>query len=93
MSDGGKGSKPRPFSISQEEYADRFDAIFGKKKMTTFTTEDRIKAEEKLELVKCRDPGMTSYTYFWKDPQNRTVSPFFNTESEAQEWMATIGSK
>ena len=56
MSDGGKGSKPRPFSISQEEYADRFDAIFGKKKITTFTTEDRITAEEKLELVKCRDP-------------------------------------
>ena len=31
MSDGGKGSKPRPFSVSQEDYADRFDAIFGKK--------------------------------------------------------------
>jgi|688.fasta_scaffold1155061_2 hypothetical protein len=31
MSDGGKGSKPRPFSISQEDYADKFDAIFGKK--------------------------------------------------------------
>ena len=25
---GGKGSKPRPFSISQEEYANRWDAIF-----------------------------------------------------------------
>jgi len=93
MSDGGKGSKPRPFSISHEEYADRFDAIFGKKKMTTFTTEDRIKAEEKLELIKYRDAGMASYTYFWKDSENRTVSPFFNTESEAHEWMATIGSK
>jgi hypothetical protein len=34
MSDGGKGSKPRPFSVSQEEYADRFDTIFGKKKQT-----------------------------------------------------------
>ena len=34
MSDGGKGSKPRPFSVSQNEYADRFDAIFGKKKNT-----------------------------------------------------------
>jgi hypothetical protein len=28
MTDGGKGSKPRPFSISQEEYASRWDAIF-----------------------------------------------------------------
>jgi hypothetical protein len=28
----GKGSKPRPYSISQEEYADRWQAAFGKKK-------------------------------------------------------------
>ena len=28
MSDGGKGSKPRPFSVSQEEYDNRWDAIF-----------------------------------------------------------------
>ena len=30
MSDGGKGSKPRPFSVSNEEYANRWDAIFGR---------------------------------------------------------------
>lgn len=28
MSDGGKGSAPRPFSVSQEEYTKRWDAIF-----------------------------------------------------------------
>jgi hypothetical protein len=28
MSDGGKGSAPRPFSVSQEEYDNRWDAIF-----------------------------------------------------------------
>lgn len=28
--DAGKGSKPRPYSISQEEYVDRLGAIFGK---------------------------------------------------------------
>jgi len=27
----GKGSRPRPFSVSQEEYSNSFDAIFGKK--------------------------------------------------------------
>jgi len=27
----GKGSSPRPFSVSQEVFADNFDAIFGKK--------------------------------------------------------------
>jgi hypothetical protein len=30
MSDGGKGSSPRPFSVSQAEYESRWDAIFGR---------------------------------------------------------------
>ena len=32
MSDGGKGSKPRPLSVSDIEYADRWDVIFNKDK-------------------------------------------------------------
>jgi hypothetical protein len=32
MSDGGKGSKPRPISVSNEEYANRWDAIFQRDK-------------------------------------------------------------
>ena len=31
MGDGGKGSKPRPFSVSQDEFANSFENIFGKK--------------------------------------------------------------
>ena len=30
MSDGGKGSKPRPLSVSDQEYANRWNAIFAK---------------------------------------------------------------
>jgi len=30
MNDGGKGSKPRPFSISQEEWSNRWNAIFAR---------------------------------------------------------------
>jgi hypothetical protein len=30
MSDGGKGSRPRPFSVSDDEYSKRWDAIFGR---------------------------------------------------------------
>lgn len=30
----GKGSKPRPLSISYEEYSDNFDNIFRKKEFT-----------------------------------------------------------
>jgi hypothetical protein len=28
MTDGGKGSKPRPFSVTQDEYDNRWNAIF-----------------------------------------------------------------
>lgn len=31
MSDGGKGSKPRPYSVTQTEYDSNWDRIFGKK--------------------------------------------------------------
>jgi hypothetical protein len=30
MSDGGKGSRPRPFSVSQQEYDNRWDNIFSR---------------------------------------------------------------
>ena len=30
MSDGGKGSNPRPYNISNDEYSSRWDAIFGR---------------------------------------------------------------
>jgi ATP-dependent DNA ligase len=30
VSESGKGSKPRPFSVTQEEYTKRWDMIFGR---------------------------------------------------------------
>jgi hypothetical protein len=48
MSHGGKGSKARPFSVSQEEFANSFELIFGKKdKMQV-----RVKENED-EIGKC----------------------------------------
>ena len=32
MSDGGKGSAPRPFSVPHEKFSDNWENIFGKKK-------------------------------------------------------------
>jgi hypothetical protein len=32
MSDGGKGSKPRPFSVDQKTFDNNWDMIFSKKK-------------------------------------------------------------
>lgn len=31
MSDGGKGSAPRPYSVKYTDFANSFDTIFGKK--------------------------------------------------------------
>ena len=39
-----------------------------------------------MELIKCRDAGMQSYTYFWKNENNQVVSPFFDSEAEAMAW-------
>ena len=36
----GKGSAPRPFAVSNQEYANRWDAIFGR---------DKKKEDEKKE--------------------------------------------
>ena len=61
MGDGGKGSSPRPFSVSQEDFANSFELIFGKKdKMQV-----RVK-ENTDEIGKCgcgRSP--TGYCIGW----------------------------
>ena len=51
--------------------------------MTTFTSEDRENSEPKL--IRYRDAGMHSHTYFWTI-NGRVVSPYFNHENEAKEW-------
>lgn len=43
MSDGGKGSSPRPFSVSYEEFGNSFERIFGKKNMQVKVQEDESK--------------------------------------------------
>lgn len=40
----------------------------------------------KITLVKYRDAGMQTYTYFWKNETNQMVSPFFDSEAEAIDW-------
>lgn len=45
MSDGGKGSNPRPFSVSQETYANNYDKIF-RKPSPKEIEEDKYEQEE-----------------------------------------------
>ena len=47
MGDGGKGSSPRPLSVSYEEFSNSFETIFGKKKM-------QVRVKENVDEVgKC----------------------------------------
>lgn len=51
----GKGSSPRPFSVTQEEYAKRWDMIFGRDlddKKTEFNDNALENKETKEEEVK-----------------------------------------
>ena len=51
MSDGGKGSKPRPRFVSNEDYASRWDAIFGRDQLSEIS--ERAQRERALdELVR-----------------------------------------
>lgn len=45
MSDGGKGSSPRPFSVSQETFGNNYDNIF-RKKTPKEIEEDKYEQEE-----------------------------------------------
>lgn len=42
----GKGSSPRPFSVSKDEYDNRFETIFGKKKHVEQPTVDEDQAAD-----------------------------------------------
>lgn len=42
-----------------------------------------------MELIKYRDSGMATYTYFWVDDHKRVCSPYFNTTDEAMDWSTT----
>lgn len=46
MSDGGKGSKPRPYSVSDLEYATRWDAIFNRDSETDKSTRNNQETQE-----------------------------------------------
>lgn len=49
MSDGGKGSSPRPFSVTQDDYAKNFDAIF--RKPTPQQLDDEAAEKEAFDKI------------------------------------------
>lgn len=75
MTDGGKGSKPRPLSVSQAEYETRWDAIFGRDQVqqpqvkTWPTIQDAIKALEDSNMDKAWHILRTvqDQTTYWRE--------------------------
>jgi len=55
MSDGGKGSSPRPFSVSQDEYNKRWDAIFSRdlKEEPEIDEDEDPDGDESLKCLRC----------------------------------------
>jgi hypothetical protein len=60
MSDSGKGSKPRPLSVSDLEYATRWDAIFA--------TDQKAKQERALDEMVRISQEMGLYDEFDDKP-------------------------
>ena len=42
MSNGGKGSRPRPFSVPQDKFSDNWDKIFKNEYQDILSTEDCV---------------------------------------------------
>jgi len=41
-----------------------------------------------MELIKYRDAGLPTYTYFWINKNNHVLSPYFNSKEEAENWLS-----
>ena len=50
MSDGGKGSKPRPLTVADQEYAARWDAIFNTDSETDKPTRNNAETQQVQEF-------------------------------------------
>jgi hypothetical protein len=53
--DGGKGDKPRPFSVDLEKFSENFDAIFGKNKLA-----DKVVKQTEESIEKDKQNGNKS---------------------------------
>ena len=54
----GKGSKPRPLSVSYEAYGDNFDIIFGKKKLNISKGDFSSEESSKNSLQSDQSPDL-----------------------------------
>ena len=62
---GGKGSKPRPYSVSQKEFDDRWELAFGKKKKDTLPEYELNKSTGEVEKVYLNDISVLEGEEMW----------------------------
>ena len=46
-----------------------------------------------MKLVQYRDSGMHTYTYFYVNEKDISISPFFNSKKEADDWLIEQADK
>lgn len=51
MSDGGKGSAPRPFSVDKDTFADNWERTFGKKELPIIMEPDETDIEDEDDAL------------------------------------------
>jgi hypothetical protein len=77
-SDGGKGSSPRPFSVSQDEYNKRWDAIFSRD--LEETEEEPEIEEDEDDSLKCLRCGGVDTMYVAPNGMYRVCDQCGNAE-------------
>lgn len=70
MSDGGKGSTQRPRSIADEDYANRWDNIFGRDRFSII--QERAKRERALDEMVKINQELGLYDDYTMDRPNTT---------------------
>jgi len=60
MGDGGKGSAPRPFSVTQEEYENRWNEIFQRDDVVSKSEAKRLATQEMAKEETEKDKNESS---------------------------------
>lgn len=43
-----------------------------------------------MKLIRYRDAGMNTYTWFYVNDKQHCISPFFDSEEEAKDWLDKV---
>jgi hypothetical protein len=78
-SDGGKGSSPRPFSVSQDEYNKRWDAIFSRD-LEEEEEQEEVLEEDEDDSLKCLRCGGVDTMYVAPNGMYRVCDQCGNAE-------------